>query len=618
MSNQPDVYAKLMRAVPDILRTVSELYVQGRTSPTQSSATSVSDELNERTQDYKSLTGVRPAFKPFIIGFIPPDILPNFIPVSRTNDSLQVVDTGTAVDDSLSTDELDTSGVKANSKLPDKFYEELTKLAHRIGARPSDLLLVLYTESGLNPAAGNHIDGDKSKPIQARGISQFTLRAIKSAGMDRDFWENKFSKLTALEQLPYVEKFFKKVGKKGRYENVAQLKIANFAPGKLKRTGNPSAVLYARFDKNGKETRNWKQNNRLNPNGDITVGNLIEKINRVGSKSGFLSQLARLKNVSGAAATSYGAGTPDPGTITGAADVSTSTGVSATIMRQGNINSPDPEDQLKFSGRNIVISSAERLEKARIQSEELTKQIEVANRIPSLLMLINPSEFTRNYEHQIDTPKGRRGQIVHMWLEKPLSISSKGVTAAQYVVGPAGGGLTNINRLHSLSYVNLMSLVMMYRNNGHLYTQTSGAQNYGIPVISMSIFIYYDGHIYIGSFDDFSVTDAADKPYNLSYNWKFTARYDFAISAENDQSISSSTSSQFTATAFPSEMTISINQDKETRGKSREDLRSSLGFVPSPEPGPTPTTFPIIPPGEAPTGVAPDVQDPDVFSHIDF
>lgn len=242
-------------------------------------------------------------------------------------------------------------------------------------------------------------------------------------------------------------------------------------------------------------------------------------------------------------------------------------------MMTGNISSPEPDDPLLLVGRNLVLSDKRR-DVVNKQLEELNNQIDAANSISSLLMLVNPQDFTRSYEHQIDTPKGRRGQIVHMWLEKPLSISGKGTTAAQYAFSPdGGGGLTNVHRVHSLSYANLMSLVMTYRNNGHLFTQavTGDDQNFGIPVISMSVYIYYDGHIYIGSFDDFSITDDAEKPYSLSYSWKFTARYYFDV-LSGDQTLSGLVNelnssdlarelSRAGLTEFPS-LTNSVNPDE--------------------------------------------------------
>jgi len=179
------------------------------------------------------------------------------------------------------------------------------------------------------------------------------------------------------------------------------------------------------------------------------------------------------------------------------------------------------------------------------QIQDLQLQINRMIQTPGLAMLINPQEFSRSYEHTIDTPKARRGHIVHMWLEKPMSISCKGQSAAQYAMAADNtGGITHQRRIYSLSYENIMSLVMLYRNNGYVYTSATGnsdQSNSGIPVLAAGIYIYYDGHIYIGSFDDFSITDDAEKPFNLSYDFKFTVRYDIDISAVTNTVASPST-----------------------------------------------------------------------------
>jgi hypothetical protein len=78
----------------------------------------------------------------------------------------------------------------------------------------------------------------------------------------------------------------------------------------------------------------------------------------------------------------------------------------------------------------------------------------------------------------------------------------------------------------------------MFKNNANIFTDgTFGDGNTGIPLISMSLYIYYDNHIYIGSFDDFTITDDGNKPYNLTYDWKFTVRYDIDTTGISDNFI---------------------------------------------------------------------------------
>jgi len=205
-----------------------------------------------------------------------------------------------------------------------------------------------------------------------------------------------------------------------------------------------------------------------------------------------------------------------------------------------NITDANAEDPLSDQlGRNISIAYGQRVEDVQKQTNYLNQQILAIQAMPALMMLVNPSEFNRSYEHTTDPVKTRSGFVVNMWLEKPLVISSKGVTAGQYVFqSDGGGGISALNRIYSVSYQNLMSLVSMFKNNANIFTDgTFGDGNTGIPLISMSLYIYYDNHIYIGSFDDFTITDDGNKPYNLTYDWKFTVRYDIDTTGISDNFI---------------------------------------------------------------------------------
>jgi hypothetical protein len=212
----------------------------------------------------------------------------------------------------------------------------------------------------------------------------------------------------------------------------------------------------------------------------------------------------------------------------------------AEIITSGNITDPETGDPLSSTGRNIRVTTDHlRYAVVQRQLDQLNRQILIAQQIPPLAMLVNPQEFTRSYEHQTDTPKTRRGHIVHMWLEKPITISCHGVTAGQYIIASDGsGGLTNRFRTQSLSYLNLASLVRIYKNNGYIFSgDVFGDLNSNIQMLTMCVYIYYDGHIYLGSFDDFQITDSADKPYNISYSYRFTVRYDIDVTAVTDNQI---------------------------------------------------------------------------------
>ncbi len=208
-----------------------------------------------------------------------------------------------------------------------------------------------------------------------------------------------------------------------------------------------------------------------------------------------------------------------------------------TIMNNGDSSGAE-QDALNLN-YDRVNPDDKRQQAVQPYIDNIAKQIEDLRSTPPLLMLVNPSNFDRSYQHSVDSSiKTRQGHIVHMWLERPVSISCSGVTAGQYVLDIDGnGGITQTNRIQSLSYQNLLSLVYTYKNNGIIYDQfTEGSK--GVPILACSIFIYYDNKMYIGSFDDFSVDDDANKPNQLSYSFKFNVRYEVEVTL-TDSSITS-------------------------------------------------------------------------------
>lgn len=489
---------------------------------------------------YATATALRKGAKPFILGLVPPDVEVNYVPIER--DPARLAD---VMGSSAGT--VGTATTSSTGGLPDSFYRKLGMVAKSIGCSPYDLMAVLYSESGLDAGAKNYVGGDKSKGengVQARGLNQITPAACKVSGMSIDFWRGEYSSLSAEEQLPYVERFFKGVYS-GSYSNAAQLYVANFAPGFTAAAGNPDTVLYRATKPDGSPNPNYVENQKLDKAGKkyITAGDMAAAVEGAKKSSGFKAHVERLEAVMGKDA-AYAKGAVQPGYALGPGASPTGQGgapatVLGGVMANGNVTAMEEDDPAGGrTGRNIRVSDA-RLAVVMKQVRELQLQIDAARAVPGLLMLVNPSEFQRSYEPSVDAPKTRSGHVVHSWLEKPASISCKGVTAAQFAIDASGtGGLSQSHRIHSVSYRNLLSLISLYRNNGQLFTGQSAEQSQsGVPTIQMSVFVYYDGHVYLGSFDDLQVTDSADKPFNMSYSWKFSVRYDFDVSSVTDDLI---------------------------------------------------------------------------------
>ncbi len=163
------------------------------------------------------------------------------------------------------------------------------------------------------------------------------------------------------------------------------------------------------------------------------------------------------------------------------------------------------------------------------QKGALIRQIEALRSLPGLLLMVNPSDFSRSFEATVDnTVKTRYGNVVHMWLEKPTELSCSGVTAGQYVVGADGsGGITGELRVYSASYQNLLSLLSIYKANGVI--RCGPESDLGIGQLGYSVFIYFDNFIYVGTFDSFEIQDTDTKPHNMSYDFRFNVRYCFDV-----------------------------------------------------------------------------------------
>lgn len=496
-------------------------------------------DLGDGVSSFGTMTASTRNPKPFIVGFIAPDNPVNFTPIQISKVKLS--------------DLAAQSGISApapgagKGQLGPDFWVNFVAMCNRLKLDPKELAKVFYNESGFIPSKKN----TKGNPprIVAQGIAQFVKNtAIKVGGVPPALWDT-FSTLSGEQQLPYIETYLDKAGiKNGRKAgsiystHFGGYPLPGYGRGYMSRAkygslpqDKQSAIEKAVTSHGGTLNFMFKayhQNSGIDGEGgfpqDGVAGSAdlkryMNKIVLAGSISNDISA-AEAAIAAGAVPTKPGAAATKAQDNVKKKDDTPA----GTIMKTGSIT--DPNDPLSDGlGRSVVVASERRLEIAAKQTLALRSQIDMINRTPPLVLLINPVRFERDYEQSVDTSsKGRYHNIVQYWLERPFSISCSGQTAGQYAVNAEGdGGITNMYRIFSLSYVNLLSLLMIYKNNGILFAGEESDR--GIPILGMSVFIYYDQHIYIGSFDTFSITDAAVKPFNMSYEFRFTVRYDVPL-----------------------------------------------------------------------------------------
>jgi hypothetical protein len=123
--------------------------------------------------------------------------------------------------------------------LPDSFWIKFVQMCKRLEVSPFEMAAVLNNESGLKASARNFASG-KDKPPVAQGLNQLIKHtAVKGYGMSEELWK-RFYKLSAEDQLPWVEKYFK--GRAGG-KNAGQLYLLNFGG-----FNNPDGSLYASLE----------------------------------------------------------------------------------------------------------------------------------------------------------------------------------------------------------------------------------------------------------------------------------------------------------------------------------------------------------------------------------
>jgi len=163
---------------------------------------------------------------------------------------------------------------------------------------------------------------------------------------------------------------------------------------------------------------------------------------------------------------------------------------------------------------------------------------------PPLRLLVNPKSFKISSEKICnDGNWTRNGHIIEHWGDQQDKLDASGTLAAFFAIDAnsqtpdsdgSSPGLTRVARQYSESFQNFLSLYLLYKNNGYLFTSGLEQQNSKSSFFTRlslvgSIYIYYDSTLYIGSFDNFNITETDDKPYTLEYNFQFTVRATFLL-----------------------------------------------------------------------------------------
>jgi len=145
-------------------------------------------------------------------------------------------------------------------------------------------------------------------------------------------------------------------------------------------------------------------------------------------------------------------------------------------------------------------------------------------KIPSLTMLVNPSNLDIAYSPLITETRTLGGFVHEFWGEQLTSLTASGKTAMFL----DENGLTNKNSRSTESFQYFMSLLNIYKNNGKGYFSANDKSTQAIynptKIASLGIIsMFFDKKQYDGYFESFTYTEDASMPFNLEYSFTFKA-----------------------------------------------------------------------------------------------
>jgi hypothetical protein len=147
-----------------------------------------------------------------------------------------------------------------------------------------------------------------------------------------------------------------------------------------------------------------------------------------------------------------------------------------------------------------------------------------------MVLHVNPSTMQMQYQQVIERIQTKGGYVEQHWGESPATISFNFATGGfmrlytglSNITGPTstGGYDAGGTRRDTIAYDKYLDLLALFHNNGSVYDES------GKIVFQGSIRILFDGSQFDGYFTNFSVTEAAEKPYQFTIDAGFSVKAD--------------------------------------------------------------------------------------------
>lgn len=186
--------------------------------------------------------------------------------------------------------------------------------------------------------------------------------------------------------------------------------------------------------------------------------------------------------------------------------------INLEAVQETNLQLTQEQNDPNFVG-SALVQSDYFLESA----EDYQLQVETFEFIEPLVLYINPTDISRVFQKRYDSQLAGDRTVIEHWGEEQDRLTASGRIGAAYTDAT---GLTRYFRRHSASYQQLMNLFLLYRNNGYVFEVSDP---YRIGLVGR-VQITYDTETWIGHFDTFSMTENADNPFTMEYEFEFTVR----------------------------------------------------------------------------------------------
>lgn len=501
----------------------------------------------------------------FAVGILPPpaNVTDKLLDRSASIDTYDEIDYETLIDEnpdvsSSSTGDLpgQTSGISTSTTIPNgptstnstDFWVQFVAMCNRLGCQPEELARVIQSESGFNPAA--QYRRTPEGPATAKGLIQFIRPTARNVGMTDEEYDN-LQNTSATEQLQWVEAFYEG---RAKGKNAFELKAVT-----LGGFNNPDGSIYnlnARelgYNNPTKQEQAYLANQQFDapppPKGFITPVDRNQRLAKKPLRQSILNKITGARRELGMQ-TDYVSFQPDarssPGWQSDGSDnANVASKTSAQVAGTTDLNQTNLGKQFQ---------AAQLAQKAVVRAA-----LQQMADTPPLRLLVNPKQFRVAAEKIIsDGNWGRNGPIIEHWGENQDTIEGSGKIAAFYSLDASEGnspGLSRTARQFSASYQNLLSLWLIYKNNGGVYLDDplvpTGSRKKNLSIVG-SVYLYYDHTLYIGSFDTFSLTESETEPFSLEYNFSFKVRATFLLDHLDDPQY---TYGQPTSPALPTSTT---------------------------------------------------------------